>query len=91
MKVWYNVVKSKELDIDFNFIYESIWAEEYNEDPEIPTYDIYLEFIDNLEYWIQHLCNSDFIEYDNDFASEQITEAWGNWLEEKFGENWDEV
>jgi hypothetical protein len=79
------------MDVDFEHIYESILAEEYDNEPEIPVYDVYLEFIDNIEYWIQSLYAPDFMEYENEGVCEDIVDAWEAYLREQYGENWDEV
>ena len=91
MKFNYVVCEHFSMDVDFEHIYKSILAEEYNSEPEIPVYDVYLEFIDNIEYWIQHLYAIDFFEYDNEYVCESIADAWEEYLLEEFGENWDEV
>lgn len=91
MKFNYVVCEHLSMDVDFEHIYESIFAEEFDSEPEIPVYDVYLEFIDNIEYWIQHLYAINFFEYDNEGVCEDIADAWEDYLMKKFGENWDEV
>jgi hypothetical protein len=91
MIVWYDVIDSKQVKIDFDLVYNVIWERSFEREPEIPKYDIYIEFLDNLEYYMQQLFAADFVEYDNEGVSEEIQECWEKWFEEKFGENWDEV
>ena len=91
MKFNYVVCEYNAIDIDFEHIYVSIVDEEFDGEPEIPVYDVYLEFIDNIEYWIQHLYTAEFNEYDNESVCEDIADAWENYLKEQYGENWDEV
>ena len=91
MKFNYVVCEHFSMDVDFEHIYESILAEEFNNEPEIPVYDVYLEFMDNIEYWIQNLYAIDFFEYDNEWVCESIADAWEKYLIEKFGEDWDEI
>jgi hypothetical protein len=91
MKFDYVVCEFLSMNIDFEHIYESVFTEEFDGEPEIPVYDVYLEFIDNMEYWIQHLYAIDFFENDNEEACEAIADAWEKYLVKNFGEDWDEI
>jgi hypothetical protein len=91
MKFNYVVCEYSSIDINFEDLYLKILEEEYDNEPEIPVYDVYLEFIDNIEYWIQSLYAPDFMEYENEGVCEDIVDAWEAYLREQYGENWDEV
>lgn len=91
MIIWYNVIDSKQAKIDFDLVYNVVWERIFELEPEITKYDIYIEFLDNLEYYMQQLVAADFVEFDNESVAEEIQQGWEKWFEEKFGENWDEV
>lgn len=84
MKYWYKVVTFEFVDIDFQEIYDFIKKEE----PQFTDlYDIYLEFIDNIEYYIKSVYkNIDDLESDdNDNFFNEVQKGWEEFLEEKFG------
>ena len=91
MIIWYDVIDSKQAKIDFDLVYNVIWERSYECEPEVPKYDIYIEFLDNLEYYMQQLVAADFVEFDNELVAEEIQQGWEKWFEEKFGGNWDEI
>lgn len=91
MIIWYDVIDSKQAKIDFDLVYNNIWERIFECEPEIPKYDIYIEFLDNLECYMQQLVAADFVEYYNESVAEEIQQGWEKWFEEKFGENWDEI
>lgn len=91
MIIWYNVIDSKQAKIDFDLVYNVVWERIFELEPEITKYDIYIEFLDNLEYYMQQLVAADFVEFDNESVAEEIQQGWEKWFEEKFGGNWDEI
>ena len=52
----------------------------------------YVEFIDNVQYYINSIYRvDDFDEDDNEDNTEALVIDWERWLKEKFGENLDEL
>lgn len=89
MKFWYEVIESHCIDIDFQEVYNYIHDNEPNIDNH---YDIYLAFIDNYPYYLDKLYKlEDFVEEDNDLVIQELIDSWGDWLEETFGKDWDEI
>lgn len=91
MIIWYDVIDSKQAKIDFDLVYNVVRERIFELEPEITKYDIYIEFLDNLEYYMQQLVAADFVEFDNESVAEEIQQGWEKWFEEKFGGNWDEI
>ena len=92
MKFWYNVVDFKVIDIDFAELFDIINERLLEDNPNPSVYDVYLEFIDNVQYYINSIYRvDDFVEDDNENNTEALVIDLEHWLEEKFGENWDEV
>lgn len=84
MKYWYEVATFEYVDIDFQEIYDFIRAEE----PQFTDLcDIYLEFIDNMEYYIKSVyTNTDDLESDNNYNFfNEVQKGWEEFLEEEFG------
>lgn len=84
MQYWYEVVTLEFVDIDFQEIYDFIRKEE----PQFTDLcDIYLEFIDNIEYYIKAIYkNTDDLEgEDNENFLKEVQRGWEEFLEEKFG------
>jgi hypothetical protein len=84
MKYWYEVVTFEFVDIDFQEIYDFIRKEE----PQFTDLcDIYLEFIDNIGYYIRSIyANTEDLddEYNEHFFKE-VQKGWEEFLEEEFG------
>lgn len=92
MKFWYDIIDTRCLEINFEEIYDIIKDRLLEDEPEVSTYDIYQEFIDNVQYYINVIYRvDDFDESENESNVEDLVCCWEQWLEEKFGENWDEV
>ena len=92
MKFWYDVIESRSININFEEIYDIIKDRLLEDDPETSTYDVYQEFIDNIQYYINSIYRvDDFVEHENESNVVDLVYCWVQWLEEKFGENWDEV
>ena len=89
MKFWYEVIETHCVEIDFQEVYDYI----HDNEPDMSNnYDIYLEFIDNYFYYLDKLYKlEDFVGENNDHAVQELIDSWETWLEETFGENWDEV
>lgn len=84
MKYWYEVVTFEFVDIDFQEIYDFIKEEE----PQFTDLcDIYLEFVDNMEYYIKSVyTNTDDLESDNNYNFfNEVQKGWEEFLEEEFG------
>lgn len=83
MKYWYEVVTFEFVDIDFQEIYDFIKEEE----PQFTDLcDIYLEFIDNMEYYIKSVYNAEDLEgEDNEDFLKEVQKGWEEFLEEEFG------
>lgn len=88
MKFWYRIVTLEFVDIDFQEIYNYIKSD----DPDIKTSEVYYTFIDNVAFYLRSIYGcEDLEEDDNDHAIQELIDSWGDWFDEKFGENWDEV
>lgn len=84
MQYWYEVVALEFVDIDFQEIYDFIRKEE----PQFTDLcDIYLEFVDNMEYYIKSVyTNTDDLESDNNYNFfNEVQKGWEEFLEEEFG------
>lgn len=87
MKFWYEVIKSHCIDVDFQKVYEYIHE---NEPRMVTPYDVYLEFIDNFDYYLDKIYGiEDFVAEDNDHVIQELIDSWEAWLEEEFGKDWD--
>lgn len=87
----YCVVKTKSFDVDFERLYDYVAEKVQEDNRDAHIYDVYLEFIDNVEYYIQNIYNSDFEEENNEHCAEEIVSCFEQYLEEKYGEDWDEI
>ena len=88
MKFWYKIVTFGFVDIDFQEIYNYIKSD----NPDIKTYDVYNTFIDNVTFYLRSIYGcEDLEEDDNEHNINELIDSWGDWLEETFGENWDEI
>lgn len=88
MTYYYEVIECSEVDIDYQQVYDYI----KEDNPSYDLYNIYQDFLDNIEYYFECIYNrSDFIAIDNEECVELIKQDWQDWLDEKFGENWDEI
>lgn len=87
MQYWYLIVESNCVDIDFQYVYDTI--EKYlTKDEKIPsTEDIEMEFIDSIEYWLSYLYSAnDFYEGDNEAFIEDVATDWSKFIKENYGE-----
>lgn len=89
MKFYYDIIETRCVEVNFQEIYNYI----HDNEPDINNrYDIYLEFIDNCSYYLDKLYKfEDFVGENNDHAIQELIDSWETWLEETFGENWDEI
>lgn len=88
MKYYYDVIECYEINIDYQQVYNYI----KEDNPDYDTYNIYQDFLNNIEYYFECIYNrSDFLEIDNEECVEEIKQDWQNWLDENFGEDWDEI
>ena len=88
MKFYYDVIETHCVEIDFQKIYECVMNDPYVHTP----YDAYLEFMDNVDHYLEKIYKiDDLVCENNDYAIQELIDSWGDWLEETFGKNWDEV
>ena len=67
MKFWYSIIDYNFVDVDFSELFDIINERllENNTNPSV--YDVYVEFIDNIQYYINSIYNvNDFDEDDNE-------------------------
>lgn len=87
MKFIYNNVNVKSIDINFQEIFEEV-SKEIESDSVFKVYD---EFCDNVGYYLKSVYKIfDFEEEYNELEIEELMINFESWLDEKFGENWDE-
>ena len=92
MKFWYNIIDTRCLEIDFAELFDIINERLLEDNPNPSVYDVYVEFIDNVQYYINSIYRvDDFDEDDNEDNTEALVIDWERWLKEKFGENLDEL
>lgn len=89
MKFYYDIIETRCVEINFQEIYNYI----HDNEPDINNrYDIYLEFVDNFDYYLEKIYKiDDLVCENNDYAIQELIDSWGDWLEETFGKDWDEV
>ena len=83
MEVWYDLITKEKLDIDFEDIYNYV-IDENGFDARTALCDIFEDFANNTEYYIQQYYTGNFIEDDNQWLCEDIVDKWEEWLKEKF-------
>lgn len=86
MKFIYNIVDTDMVDVDFQEIFNYVSKE--LENPSV--FDVYENFIENAGYYIRSIYDDNFEEEVNDTELGELFIAFENWLDEKFGEDWDE-
>ena len=92
MKFWYAVINYNSIDVDFEELFYIIKERLLEDDPETSTYEVYIEFIDNIQYYINSIYKvNDFEEDGNEGNVEDLIIEFEKWLKENFGENWDEI
>lgn len=83
MKYWYEVITTEFVDIDFQEVFDFIKKEEQLSE----LYDIYVEFIDNMGYYIRSIykhTDDDLVNGDNDNFFDEVQKGWEKFLEEKY-------
>ena len=83
MKYWYEVITLEFVDIDFQEVFDFIKKEEQLSE----LYDIYVEFIDNMGYYIRSIykhTDENLVDGDNDCFFNEVQEGWDKFLEEKY-------
>ena len=69
MTYYYEVIECSEVDIDYQQVYDYI----KKDNPSYDLYNIYQDFLDNIEYYFEHIYNrSDFIAIDNEECVEVL-------------------
>jgi hypothetical protein len=84
----YDVTISRSINIDFQDIFDYIKSE----DPDAQIESIYYDFLDNTSMYLRSIYKCEDLDEDtNEYEITDLTEKWEYWLNEIFGENWDEV
>lgn len=84
----YNVIENRNIEIDFQDIFDYIKSEDSN----LTTAEIYNTFLDNATWYLRSIYKCEDLDEDtNEYEITDLTEKWEYWLNEIFGENWDEV
>lgn len=87
MKFIYNIVNVKSIDINFQEIFEEVSKEIESDSAS----EVYEEFCDNVGYYLRSVYEiSNFEEEYNELEIDELMLSFESWLDEKFGENWDE-
>lgn len=80
--IWYRITTEDCMQIDFAEVYKIIKEEL---EPDASYDDIYLEFADHLEYYLQNeLGYHDFWEDNNEYASCLVVDGFRKYLKENF-------
>lgn len=86
MKFIYNIINTDTIDIDFQEIFNHV-----SEELENPSVlDVYNNFVENAGYYIRSIYDDNFEEDHNTFELGELITVFENWLDEKFGEDWDD-
>jgi hypothetical protein len=84
----YSVIENRNIEIDFQDIFDYIKSEDSN----LTTAEIYNTFLDNAAWYLRSIYKCEDLDEDtNEYEITDLTEKWEYWLNEIFGENWDEV
>lgn len=84
----YAVTTDRSIDIDFQDIFDYI----KNEDSNLTTTEIYNTFLDNAAWYLRAIYKCEDLDEDtNEYEITDLIEKWEYWLNEIFGENWNEV
>ena len=86
MKFFYNIVNTDTIDINFQEIFD--YVSKGLDNPSV--LDVFNEFTENVGYYIRSIYDDNFEEDYNIFEIEDLITALEKWLEEKFGEGWNE-
>lgn len=86
MKFIYNVVDTDMVDVDFQEIFN--YVSKGLQNPSVS--DVFNDFIENAGYYIRGIYGGSFEEAFNELELEELFTAFENWLNEKFGEGWDD-
>jgi hypothetical protein len=84
----YSVIENRNIEIDFQDIFDYIKSEDSN----LTTAEIYNTFLDNTAWYLRSIYKCEDLDEDtNEYEMLDLTDKWECWLNEIFGENWDEV
>lgn len=86
MKFIYNIIDTDMVEVDFQEIFN--YVSEELENPS--TLDVFNDFAENAGYYIRSIYDDNFEEVFNELELEELFTAFENWLNEKFGEGWDD-
>lgn len=86
MKFIYNIVDTDTVYVDFQEIFD--YVSEELENPS--TLDVFNDFVENAGYYIRGIYDGSFEEDYNTFELEDLFNAFEKWLNEKFGEDWND-
>lgn len=82
----YNIVDTDTVEVDFQEIFNHVSKGLQN--PSVS--DVFNDFVENAGYYIRSIYDDNFEENYNAFELEDLFTAFENWLNEKFGEGWDD-
>lgn len=81
MVIYYQVISEPYMDISFDVIFKYVKDTLKSDDLEL----IKESFIDNIEGYLWNIYNlTDFIEDDNEYVVELITEKWKEYIKNKY-------
>ena len=86
MEFVYNIVDTDTIDIDFQKIFD--YVSKRLDNPSV--LDVFNDFTEEVGYYIRSIYADNFEEDYNVFEIEDLIVAFENWLDEKFGEGWNE-
>lgn len=81
MVIYYQVISEPYMDISFDVIFKYVKDALKSDDLELIKED----FINNIEGYLWNIYGlTDFIEEDNEYAVEIITDKWDKYIKEKY-------
>ena len=83
MKYWYEVVTLEFVDIDFQEVFDFIKEKEQLTE----LYDIYIEFLDNMDYYIRSIykhTDDSLVGEDNSNFFDEVQKGWEEFLEKEY-------
>ena len=83
MKYWYEVVTLEFVDIDFQEVFDFIKEKEQLTE----LYDIYIEFLDNMDYYIRSIykhTDDSLVSEDNSNFFDEVQKGWEEFLEKEY-------
>lgn len=84
----YNVIENRNIEIDFQDIFDYIKSEDSN----LTTAEIYYTFLDDIAGYLRSIYKCEDLDEDtNEYEIIDLAENWRYWLNEIFGENWNEI